>query len=351
MRRVLGAWLLALVSATAFGQAPERTLKPGDPAPPFRVDKFLKGTPITAIEPGTIYVIEFWASWCGPCVQSMPYLSALQREFKDNKVVICGVSLWEEQPVTADTCATVEAYVARRGNTMDYRIAFDGPAGHMEKQWLRASGGPGLPWTMIVGPDGKLAWVGHATQAGEVLDLLTSGRWDPVQGPAALKTARTQFKEAFAKYKEGFAAGEAAWAAAAAAHPRLARMQGADRVGAMLAAGHDEAAFAAGRELVATVKASGDPTAAQNMMVHLAAHPRRSGDEYKALHLSAAEVVFALSDPEESAPHIVLARAYFATGNMEKGRAEAQAALARAKPEVRAATERFLREIEESFSK
>ncbi len=67
------------------------TLSAGDAAPALSVTKWLKGAPVTSFEKGHVYVVEFWATWCGPCVASMPHLSAIQKEFKD-KVTIIGVT-------------------------------------------------------------------------------------------------------------------------------------------------------------------------------------------------------------------------------------------------------------------
>jgi thiol-disulfide isomerase/thioredoxin len=54
-------------------------VKVGDPAPPLKVEKFLKGDPVKAFKPGHVYVVEFWATWCRPCVASMPHLTELQK--------------------------------------------------------------------------------------------------------------------------------------------------------------------------------------------------------------------------------------------------------------------------------
>jgi thiol-disulfide isomerase/thioredoxin len=62
-------------------------LKVGDLAPPFGPGGWVQGEPITRLEPGTAYLIEFWATWCAPCRKSVPHLNRLHESFKDRGLV------------------------------------------------------------------------------------------------------------------------------------------------------------------------------------------------------------------------------------------------------------------------
>lgn len=61
-------------AAPGAGTQPAVTLKAGDPAPPLKIEKWLKSGPIERFEKGKVYVLEFWATWCPPCIASMPHL-------------------------------------------------------------------------------------------------------------------------------------------------------------------------------------------------------------------------------------------------------------------------------------
>jgi thiol-disulfide isomerase/thioredoxin len=64
----------------------------GDDMPALTIDKWMKGGPIDIHEKGKVYLIDFWAAWCGPCVASMPHLSELSKKYKDDGLVVIGAT-------------------------------------------------------------------------------------------------------------------------------------------------------------------------------------------------------------------------------------------------------------------
>ena len=68
------------------------TLSIGDDAPALDISHWVKGNQVEAFEEGKVYVVEFWATWCGPCRMSMPHLSSLQEKYADYDVTIVSVS-------------------------------------------------------------------------------------------------------------------------------------------------------------------------------------------------------------------------------------------------------------------
>src|SRR5262245_37959460 len=85
--------LAGIALAQHPGDAPKKpTLVIGSPAPALQAEKWVKGAPVASFEKGKTYVVEFWATWCGPCIASMPHLSALSRQYKDKGVTIVGMT-------------------------------------------------------------------------------------------------------------------------------------------------------------------------------------------------------------------------------------------------------------------
>lgn len=168
---------LALLIGLAAGSASAQTLGVGDPAPPLTVREYVKGQPITAFEKGKPYVVEFWATWCGPCKTSIPHLTELQKKHKD--VSFIGVSVFEEDP------KAVRPFVDSMGDKMDYRVAVDDVPeggkpgeGKMAKAWMEAAGQDGIPTAFIVDRDNRIAWIGHPMGMDRPLEQVAAGTWD-----------------------------------------------------------------------------------------------------------------------------------------------------------------------------
>ena len=137
----------------------EVQLSVGDAAPTLRVEKFIKGTPVGEFKPGHVYVVEFWATWCGPCRASMPYLTGLQKKFKD-KATFVGINIAEKE-YGPETLKKVEDFVKKNDKNMGYTVAFDGAKKEMDKAYMQAADQLGIPCAFVITGDGKIAYIGY----------------------------------------------------------------------------------------------------------------------------------------------------------------------------------------------
>lgn len=138
----------------------------GDSTPLLRVREWIKGTPVEKFEKGKVYVVEFWATWCRPCIAAMPHLSALAEKFR-NKITILGIDIYENK---TPSLAKVKAFVESTGHRMDYHVAAS-DSNFMEVDWLVGTGEKdnGISRSFVVNAQGRLAWIGYPKDLEEVL--------------------------------------------------------------------------------------------------------------------------------------------------------------------------------------
>src|SRR5687767_6815741 len=85
---------LLLFAGLSFFSAPVYALDLGDKAPEISISNWIKGSP-TYLAGGagkTVYVLEFWATWCKPCRDNIPHLSDVQDRFKRKDVTVVAIS-------------------------------------------------------------------------------------------------------------------------------------------------------------------------------------------------------------------------------------------------------------------
>jgi thiol-disulfide isomerase/thioredoxin len=159
--------VLAILATTIPLAAQDLTA--GKPAPALSIAKWLKGEPVTSFAKDRVYIVEFWATWCGPCIESMPHLSALQAAHKDLTVI--GVSSEDESnPLTA-----AEAMVKQKGDTMAYTVAWDDEQ-KTQAAWFEAAGQEGIPCAFVVDKQGVIAWIGHPQWLDVILPDVLAGK-------------------------------------------------------------------------------------------------------------------------------------------------------------------------------
>jgi len=144
----------------------------GDTAPELEVRTWVKGEPVTlaSLRGQKLAVVEFWATWCPPCRQSIPHLTELQKKYKEHVVFI---------GITDEAEKDVKAFVEKMGDKMDYRVAIDNEQ-KTGRNYMGAFGRNGIPTAFVLTKDGKFAFVGHPMdpKMEEVIKQIIEGKFD-----------------------------------------------------------------------------------------------------------------------------------------------------------------------------
>ena len=184
-RNLLLLTAVACAAPTIQAQdAPALTI--GSKAPALSIEHWVsnghdKFKPVTSFEKGNVYVVEFWATWCGPCIASMPHLAETQEKYASKKVQLVSVS--------DEDLETVEKFLAKpvKGSedkeqtygklTSAYCLTTD-PDKSVYETYMDAAGQNGIPTAFIVGKTGIVEWIGHPMRMDEPLDKVVEDKWD-----------------------------------------------------------------------------------------------------------------------------------------------------------------------------
>ncbi|MET4117927.1 thiol-disulfide isomerase/thioredoxin [Bradyrhizobium sp. JR1.5] len=169
------------------------------PAPSLKVENWLRGEPLTNFQPGKLYIVEFWATWCGPCVAAMPHLIKLQAKYKDEGLEVVGVAAREIAPTPDEARTKLDAWLTEKVPNLNYRIGFDS-TGEMNKLWMDASSSVGIPTSFVVDRDGHIAAIGHpAIDIDAALPKIIDGTWRSSYQAKAADAKRIAAVQRFAR--------------------------------------------------------------------------------------------------------------------------------------------------------
>jgi thiol-disulfide isomerase/thioredoxin len=133
----------------------------GQPAPALQLPDLDGGTHALSEYAGRRVLLNFWASWCGPCLKEMPALAAAQTRFGGDRPVVVGIAM--------DTPENVRAYL--KAYPVNYPILL-GRLDDPDSARQLGDGASVLPYSVLLGTDGRVL----ASHAG-VLDAATLERW------------------------------------------------------------------------------------------------------------------------------------------------------------------------------
>jgi thiol-disulfide isomerase/thioredoxin len=149
------------------------TLKVGDLAPALKATRWLQGDPVKRLERGKIYVVEFWATWCGALHSFMPLLAELQARYREQGVTIIAFTCRDIRGEPDNTEEKVSAFVKKRARGLRYTFAY-ADDGTTADAWLKAAGQRGF-CTFVVDRAGRIAYMGHPMFLNLVLPKVIAG--------------------------------------------------------------------------------------------------------------------------------------------------------------------------------
>ena len=142
MRPLLRA---AFAAAFLVVPAPALAAAAGEPAPAFTLPD-AGGAPVALDKlKGRVVYIDFWASWCGPCKRSFPWMGEMQRKYGDGGLTVVAINV-DKKREDADRFL--------KGASAEFTVVYDA-AGSAPAAWQVKS----MPSSYLVDASGRIAWV------------------------------------------------------------------------------------------------------------------------------------------------------------------------------------------------
>ena len=163
---------------------------------------FVKGEAPAAWNKGEVYILECWATWCGPCIAAIPHVDGLYDKYHEKGLNVLGMNVFENGQ------DKVVKFVEGKGDGMSYPVAYVGRGGDFDKAWLKPAGINSIPKCLVI-KDGKLLFILHPNAlndemiegllaGGEKEKAVISNVYKEQADSEAVKAAHHDFKKSLA---------------------------------------------------------------------------------------------------------------------------------------------------------
>lgn len=186
--RGITVYLLTAAALVLMGRPASAAVVIGDKAPGLLIREWVRGEPVDLVKNAEkkLHLVEFWATWCPPCKASVPMLTEYQKKFAKDLVII-GVT--DPDPYQ-NSPTQIRQFVKAQGARMDYHVAMD-DSGKTSRTYMDTSEPAGIPYAVLVGRDGRVAWQGSPLDPAmeQVITDMIAGKYDL---ESAAKSAQVQ---------------------------------------------------------------------------------------------------------------------------------------------------------------
>jgi len=297
---------------------PGVSLKAGDPAPALEASKWLQGKEVKKFEDGKVYVVEFWATWCGPCIVMMPHLSELQASYKDKGVTVIGFSARDPN----NSQAKVTEFVKKRGPKLKYTFAYADNRDTYDA-WMKAAGQNGIPCSFVVDKAGKIAYIGHPMYLDVVLPQVVKGTWKIDKGKEELARVEKEVNEVFNSFRgDDPKATLKTLANFEKKNPALAKIPYfiGPKMSLLIQAGNVKEARKMAEDVMARAIKQDDAMTLRTVSTVMRSGKAKDNKEAQALALKAANAMLKVAGNKDWGALYNLAETHFALGDRAKAR-------------------------------
>lgn len=131
----------AALSLVALTSLSAQAVEVGQAAPAFNLPGLQASVDLSAFKGKTVY-LDFWASWCGPCKQSFPWMNEMQTRYGSKGLSVVAINVDQKN---------ADARTFLKDTPANFTVAFDATGQTPKTYAIR-----GMPTSVLIGPDGKI---------------------------------------------------------------------------------------------------------------------------------------------------------------------------------------------------